>query len=80
MTVHLKKWGNSAAVRIPAAVMAAAELSVDQEVEVRHEGGRIIIEPVKVPVFDLDDLIAGMTPDTFHDDVDFGPPVSKEVW
>jgi antitoxin MazE len=38
MRVQVKKWGNSAAVRIPASVMAAAALSIDQSVEVREEG------------------------------------------
>jgi antitoxin MazE len=60
--------------------MAAAALSLDQTVEVRAEGGRIIAEPVRAPVYDLDDLLDRMTPDTFHDDVDFGPPEGNEVW
>jgi antitoxin MazE len=60
--------------------MAAASLQVDQAVEVREEGGRIVIEPVRAPVYELDELLAGMTPDTFPDDVDFGAPVGKEVW
>ncbi len=80
MLVHVKKWGNSASVRIPASVMAAAALSIDQAVEIREEGGRIIIEPVKAPVYDLDQLLSQMTPETFHDEVDFGPPVGQEVW
>ena len=80
MVIHIKKWGNSASVRIPAAVLAAAELAIDQPVEVRHEGGRIIIEAVKLPEYDLDEMLARMTPDTFHDEVDFGPPVGNEVW
>lgn len=80
MRVQIKKWGNSASVRIPASVMAAASLKVDQAVEVREEGGRIVIEPVRAPVYELDDLLAGMTPDTFPDDIDFGVPVGKEVW
>ena len=80
MQVHVKKWGNSASVRIPAAVMAAASLSIDQAVEVREEGGRIIIEPIRAPVYDLDQLLDRMTPETFHDDADFGAPVGQEVW
>ena len=80
MQVHVKKWGNSASVRIPATVMAAASLSIDQAVEVREEGGRIIIEPVRAPVYDLDQLLDRMTPETFHDDADFGAPVGQEVW
>jgi antitoxin MazE len=80
MRVQFKKWGNSAAVRIPASVMAAAALNVDQAVEVREEGGRIIIEPVKTPVYDLDQLLDRMNPETFPEDVDFGPPVGQETW
>ena len=37
MRVFVKKWGNSASVRIPASVMAAANLTLDQEVEVRED-------------------------------------------
>jgi antitoxin MazE len=80
MRVQVRRWGNSASIRIPAPVMAAAALSLDQTVEVRAEGGRIIAEPVRAPVYDLDDLLDRMTPDTFHDDVDFGPPEGNEVW
>ncbi|HWK43685.1 MAG TPA: AbrB/MazE/SpoVT family DNA-binding domain-containing protein [Stellaceae bacterium] len=80
MRVHVKKWGNSASVRIPASVMAAAALTVDQAVEVREESGRIIIEPIRGPVYDLDRLLDQMTPETFHEDVDFGPPAGQEVW
>ena len=80
MKVQVKKWGNSASVRIPASVMAAADLSIDQAVDVREEGGRIIIEPVKAPVYDLDQLLQRMAPDTFPEDADFGAPVGKEAW
>jgi antitoxin MazE len=47
MRVTVKKWGNSASVRIPAAIMEAARLSLDDAVDVREEGGRIVIEPVR---------------------------------
>jgi antitoxin MazE len=80
MRVMVKKWGNSASVRIPAAVMAAAALTIDQAVDVREENGRIVIVPVPLPVYDLDALLDGMTPDTFPDSIDFGSPVGDEVW
>lgn len=79
MGVQVKKWGNSAAIRIPSAIMAAAALNVGQEVEVREEGGKLIIEPVSKPVYTLEELLGGMKPETFHDQVDFGPPVGNEV-
>lgn len=78
--VQIKKWGNSASVRIPASLMAAAALRVDQAVDVREEGGRLIIEPLAAPSYDLNELLAKMTPDTFPEDVDFGGPVGDEVW
>jgi antitoxin MazE len=80
MRVQVKKWGNSASVRIPTSVMAAAALSLDQAVDVREEGGRIIIEPIRTPAYDLDGLLDAMTPETFPEDEDFGPPVGGEVW
>ncbi len=80
MRVQVKKWGNSASVRIPASVMAAASVSIDQAVEIREEGGRIIIEPVKAPVYTLDALLDGMEPATFPDEIDFGPDVGLEIW
>jgi antitoxin MazE len=80
MRVQVKKWGNSASVRIPASVMAAASLRVDQAVDIREEGGRVVIEPLAPAVPTLDELLAKMDPATFHDEIDFGPPVGGEVW
>ncbi len=80
MQAQVKKWGNSASVRIPASVMAAAALHVDQMVDIREDNGRIVIEPVLAPVYDLDALLDRMTPETFPDDADFGGPVGNEVW
>lgn len=80
MRLQVKKWGNSASVRIPASIMAAAALHIDQLVDVREEKGRIVIEPVLVPVYDLDALLDQMTPDTFPEEIDFGQPVGNEIW
>ena len=80
MRVHVRKWGNSASVRLPARVMAAAALRLDQAVEVREDEGRIIIEPIPEAREDLDSLLARMRPETFPDDLDFGPPVGEEIW
>ena len=80
MRTLIKKWGASAAVRIPASVMAAASISVDQVVEVREENGRIIVEPFKAPSYDLDALIDQMSAETFPDNADFSPPKGREMW
>jgi antitoxin MazE len=76
----VRKWGNSAAVRIPASVMQATRLDLDEAVDVREEAGRIVIEPVRQKTYDLGKLLKGITSKNQHEAVDFGPPVGKEVW
>lgn len=79
MRVKIKKWGNSASVRIPVAVMTAARLQVDSPVEVREEDGRIIIEPVRQSAYDLDELLKEISPENLHNEADFGLPVGNEA-
>lgn len=79
MRVIVKKWGNSASVRIPAAVMQSARLHLDEAVDIREEGGRIVIEPVRPREYDLDQLLAGITSENQHTEADFGAPVGKEA-
>ena len=76
----VKKWGNSAAVRIPAAVLEAAQVRLDQPVDVREEGGRIVIEPLRPGRYDIDALTAGITDENCHDPVGMGKPVGMEIW
>lgn len=78
MRVIIKKWGNSASVRIPAGIMEAASLHVDAAVDVREEDGRIVIEPVRPESDDLGALIEAITPDNLHGETDFGAAVGKE--
>lgn len=80
MRVMVKKWGNSASVRIPASVMAAARLTLDQAVEVREEAGRIVIEPVVETGYDLAALVDGITDENRHEEADFGPARGREAW
>jgi len=80
MPINVKKWGNSAAVRIPAAVMQAARINLDDAVDVREEGGRIVIELVRDPDDDLAAMVAKITPENLHEEADFGPPLGNEVW
>lgn len=78
MRVTVRKWGNSASVRIPAAIMEAANLAVDTVVAIREEGGSIIIERIESEDADLQILLGGITPSNVHDEVDFGPARGKE--
>jgi antitoxin MazE len=79
MRTVVKKWGNSASVRIPAAVMQAAHLDLDEAVDVREESGRIVIEPAQRKEYDLAELVKQITVENLHDEADFGRPVGREA-
>lgn len=80
MRAMIRKWGNSASVRIPAAILKAVHLDLDEAVDVREESGRIVIEPARRKEYDLAELVKGITRGNLHAEVDFGGPVGKEAW
>jgi antitoxin MazE len=80
MKAVIRKWGNSASVRIPSAVLKAANLVLDEPVDVREESGRIVIEPARRKEYDLAELVKGITRGNQHEEADFGAPVGKEAW
>lgn len=79
MQVTVKKWGNSASIRIPAGIMQAARLHLDDVVDVREQDGRIVIDPIRPNEYDLAQLLAAITPENLHGEVDFGAPVGQEL-
>ena len=78
MRAVVKKWGNSASIRIPSNVLKAAKIEIDDPVDIREEQGRIVVEPLRPASYDLADLIEKITSDNLHDEADFGRPVGKE--
>jgi antitoxin MazE len=80
MQAVIKKWGNSPALRLSSAIMKSAKLNVDQEVTIHIQRGKIVIEPSTQSEFVLDDLIAQISKENLHTEVNFGSPVGREVW
>jgi antitoxin MazE len=78
MRAIMKKWGNSAAVRIPSGIMKAARLRVDEAVDVSEHGGHIVIKPILPGSVELITLLSTITTENLHGGVDFGSPVGKE--
>jgi antitoxin MazE len=79
MRVIIKKWGNSAAVRIPSGIMEAAQLNLDEAVDVLELDGQIVIKPIRTDKPDLAQLLRGITPENLPGEVDLGAPVGKEL-
>lgn len=80
MNANMRRWGNSAAVRIPATLLEAVGLKPDDPVVMPEEGGRIVIERPSQKVADLEALVDQITPESLHDESDWGPPQGKEIW
>jgi antitoxin MazE len=59
--------------------MQAAQLSLDEIVDVREEDGRIVIEPIRPGKYDLARLLSAVTPENLHAGIDFGDPMGKEL-
>lgn len=58
----LRYWGNNLGVRLPAAIAKAARLSVDRQVRVVVEDGRVVIEPLDAPRATLAERLARFDP------------------
>jgi len=75
----IRKWGNSPALRLPAAVIREADFCLEQQVNIVATPGRIVIEPYGSVEYDLDRLLSGITRKNCHCEVNFGAPVGKEA-
>jgi antitoxin MazE len=60
--------------------MKATQLELDDVVEVREERIRIVIEPLKPKMYELSELLKGITKKNQHREVDVGPAVGGEIW
>jgi len=80
MLTKVQKWGNSLALRIPKAFALDAQIINNSFVEMSILEGQIIIKPIPVADFTLDELLAGINDDNIHHEVDTGFAVGNEVW
>lgn len=77
MTTTIHKWGNSLGVRIPQSIAKKYGVNNGSQVQLRDDGQRIIIEPIKDEPT-LEELLSQCTPDKRHNEIDFGR-VGKEL-
>ena len=80
MLATVSKWGNSRALRIPKQLALEMGLDFGSKVELVLEDGHLRIVPVKEPHYTLEELVAQITPENRHGEIDIGPAVGKEVW
>ncbi len=80
MITRIQKWGNSLALRIPKSMAVEAGMDRDTTVEIILEEGMMIVKPVNPLNYTLDSLLAQVTNENVHTEVDTGPAVGKENW
>lgn len=80
MRSHVQKWGNSLALRIPKSFAAEAGLEKESAVEISLEDGKVVVTPVAKPKFTLEKLLAGVTRENLHHEVETGPASGNEIW
>ena len=78
MRVAVKKWGNSAAIRLPFALMSLLHIKLNSEIEMQERDGTIVLSPVNQK-YCLEDLVNGISIENRHDEISFGKPVGKEL-
>jgi len=85
MQSEIKRWGNSAAIRLPARILAEARLDVDSPVRMLVKGKKIIIEALGEPrrprlelPYSEADLLHGLNPETAHAE-ELAQPSGKEI-
>jgi antitoxin MazE len=80
MRLRVQKWGNSLALRIPAAFARETGLGPGADVDLELEGKRLIITPRSNGPYTLVKLLNGVTDENRHAAVDTGGPQGGEVW
>ncbi len=80
MRARIQKWGNSLALRIPKPFAAEAGLEQQTEVEVSVIDGTLVVRPYPEPSVSLEDLLAQITDENLHEEIDTGPSVGREIW
>jgi antitoxin MazE len=76
--LDIKRWGNNLGVRLPAAVVKAAHLSVDQRVRVSVEKGRVVITPMAGGALTLEQRLARFDPARHGEEVMVAEPLGAE--
>ena len=81
MTVTIKRWGNSAAVRIPRSVLLQANIKEGADVEiVSSKEGEITLRAVRTRQ-SIQELFADYEGEVFQtEEIDWGKPQGNEVW
>ena len=80
MKTRVQKWGNSLALRIPKSFAEEIGIHKETSVEVSLTDGKLVITPVTKPTLTLKQLLAKVTKENLHHEIDTGSAIGNETW
>ena len=80
METRIEKSGNCLVLRIPRSVAAKVGITLDAVVELTPRGGQLVLSLRPRPATELENLLAGVTPENLHGEVETGASVGGEAW
>jgi antitoxin MazE len=80
MEARVRRWGNSLALRIPKPLADEAGLKDNSPVQLSLRDKLLVIAPIRQPALSLETLLAQVTSDNMHREVQTGTAVGGEAW
>jgi len=77
--VKVRKWGNSLALRIPKPFAVEVEVDEGTVLDLSIRGRKLVASPVRRRRYTLRQLLAQITRDNIHTEVDWGAAVGREA-
>jgi antitoxin MazE len=78
---HIKKWGNSLALRIPVHLAQQLNLQENSEVEYTIADGILLVRPTPpLGPYTLEQLLDRLTRDNIHTETVTGATQGREIW
>lgn len=81
MITTIQKWGNSQGIRLPKHLLNALRWTEDEQVEIKTQGNKIVIEQVASKKHrTIAELFEGYSGNYTPEEIDWGEPTGREVW
>jgi len=74
---HIARWGSSLAIRIPKPVAEQWGVREGSRIDIVSRGDQLVRSK---RAYDLTELLARMSPETLHGEIDTGPAQGREEW
>ena len=78
MTIPLKKWGNSLALRIPKDIATTLSIEYDSIINLTVVNGTLVLEPQRGTL--LEDLVSQIDSQNLHKEITTDRSVGNEEW